>query len=255
MLHRVKVHQSAIRSCFVNFHPLTSCITWRCEFSISEHPMSLDIHRESAKNFDIEVVEKKESNPIISVSTTGCYAMPFRSRQRELNSSAKQQENNKITRFCVRDEISRWKVFCCFSVFLAIFSCERKNIFLMLRWKKKKKNKKIRWEWFTASVLEVILMLHSSDTKCILNPFQRSFRNHKNLARSINVLHRVPRRFSPRSRYEHYCRSCWCHCVVKTKKRCPLWETIHERLFVFAEKLHRRKTRRKFFINAAREKN
>lgn len=159
MLHRVKVHQSAIRSCFVNFHPLTSCITWRCEFSISEHPMSLDIHRESAKNFDIEVVEKKESNPIISVSTTGCYAMPFRSRQRELNSSAKQQENNKITRFCVRDEISRWKVFCCFSVFLAIFSCERKNIFLMLRWKKKKKNKKIRWEWFTASVLEVILML------------------------------------------------------------------------------------------------
>lgn len=93
-----------------------------------------------------------------------------------------------------------------------------------------------------------------SDTKCILNPFQRSFRNHKNLARSINVLHRVPRRFSPRSRYEHYCRSCWCHCVVKTKKRCPLWETIHERLFVFAEKLHRRKTRCKFFINAAREK-
>lgn len=253
MLHRVKVHQSAIRSCFVNFHPLTSCITWRCEFSISEHPMSLDIHRESAKNFDIEVVEKKESNPIISVSTTGCYAMPFRSRQRELNSSAKQQENNKITRFCVRDEISRWKVFCCFSVFLAIFSCERKNIFLMLRWKKKKKNKKIRWEWFTASVLEVILML-ARIRNVSLTLFSEAFVIIKTW-RDPSTCFIVFRVASAHARDTNIiCRSCWCHCVVKTKKRCPLWETIHERLFVFAEKLHRRKTRRKFFINAAREK-
>lgn len=174
-----------IRSLKAKFHQLqvaSACyIEWKYINQRSDHVLSISIHLQVAshdvanfplaniqwvltsiasrlKTLTLKSSKKKESNPIISVSTTGCYAMPFRSRQRELNSSAKQQENNKITRFCVRDEISRWKVFCCFSVFLAIFSCERKNIFLMLRWKKKK-NKKIRWEWFTASVLEVILML------------------------------------------------------------------------------------------------